>query len=976
MVTQEFQEAYKRLNTAQREAVDTIEGPVMVVAGPGTGKTQILTVRIANILLNSQVNPENILALTFTENAAKQMRRRLVEMIGTPGYKVWIATFHGFCNEIIQEYPEDFPDLASFQAITEVEQIEIMEEILLNTELKYLKPFGDPLYHLKNILSAISDLKKEGVTPEIFSEAIKVQKKDFEKIDDLYHEKGKYAGQIKGVYQDLQKTIYKNAELLILYQKYQKKLKMSKGYDFNDMLLFVKLHLEADKNLLLRLQERYQYILVDEHQDTNNTQNKIVELLASFYDEPNLFVVGDEKQAIYRFQGASLENFLFFKTLYPTAKLINLDRNYRSHQLILDAARSFLPGEVRLMAEKKILEEKLKFVNLNDYHAEYEFLAEDIRKKVSCGINPSEIAILARRNSDLIEASKALQRKGISYTFSADTNILNDLEIQKLILILKAINNFGSEIDLLKVMHVDLFNIDPLDIYRLQSEALKKQVSIFDLKKPKAITNLIDQLKKWNKASCNMGFEDLLINVINESGFKARMIKSQRRFEILDKLIALFEETKIKALKNPQFNLSDFISYLNLLEKHGLGIDKKNDSKYKDSVNLMTVHKSKGLEFDYVYIINTFDGRWGNSRRRGSSFQIPWEILGMKLEVGVDENEDERRLFYVALTRARKGIILSYSKTSLEGKEQIASQYITEINSKFIEEDDVSDFEKEFLKNKEIIFDKGDHNFISAKNHKFFKELFLERGLSATGLNDYLKCPWRYFFKDLLKFPEVKNKNLIFGSAVHYALDCYIKIGSKNLSAKFLIDKYTEAINKEYLSKVDNKELLEKGKQILTDFFYQVIPNWPKEIQSELEIKGVKYKGITLNGRIDMVDLSQGKDVIIHDFKTGKPKSRGMIDGSNEKSETNYLRQLTFYKLLLDNYKNGVMKTKTGVIDFVEPDEKGRFKSEIFEITKKDVEELEGLIERVSKEIVNLEFWDKRCEEKNCEYCTLRELIS
>jgi DNA helicase-2/ATP-dependent DNA helicase PcrA len=291
MITPKFQTSYKRLNSEQKEAVDLIEGPVMVIAGPGTGKTQILTLRIANILLKTQVNPSNILALTFTEAAAAEMRHRLVEMIGTDGYKVEINTFHGFCNDVIKNYPEAFSHMISSEPITEVEQIQFMEELILKTELQYLRPFGDPLYYVRSVLSEINNLKKEAVNPADLELAIEQQKKDFDVIEDLYHDKGRYKGEMKGKYQDLKKEIVKNEELNTLYKSYQNFLEQEKFYDFNDMLFEVKDMMESDKSFLLTLQEKYQYILVDEHQDTNALQNRIVQLLGDFFDEPNIFVV-------------------------------------------------------------------------------------------------------------------------------------------------------------------------------------------------------------------------------------------------------------------------------------------------------------------------------------------------------------------------------------------------------------------------------------------------------------------------------------------------------------------------------------------------------------------------------------------------------------------------------------------------------------------------------------------------------------
>ena len=355
-----FKKLYKQLNPAQKEAVDIVEGPVMVVAGPGTGKTQILTLRIANILKETQVEPENILAFTFTEHAASSMRRRLAEIIGSQAYRVRISTFHGFCNEIIKSYPEEFPHIIGAINITKPEQIQIIEQLIEMLPLKELKPFGDPLYYLQSLISSIEQLKREGINPERYLKLVEDEKKYFDLIDDLYHDKGAHKGKMKGDYQKLFKTIVKNQEAAIVYDAYQKKLRKKKLYDYSDMIMEVMQALSVNGDLLLNLQEQYQYFLVDEHQDTNNAQNKILELLCNFHPSPNLFVVGDEKQAIFRFQGASLENFTYFKKLYRDAKLVILDNNYRSTQAILNVAENIIPGQKKLQADTKQLGRKIK----------------------------------------------------------------------------------------------------------------------------------------------------------------------------------------------------------------------------------------------------------------------------------------------------------------------------------------------------------------------------------------------------------------------------------------------------------------------------------------------------------------------------------------------------------------------------------------------------------------------------------------
>lgn len=988
MTNDNFQSAYKILNPAQKDAVDAIEGPVMVIAGPGTGKTQILTLRIANILLKTQVNPENILALTFSESASFQMRERLSKIIGTSAFKVDISTFHSFANEIIKNYPDEFPFLLSSENITEVEQITLIENLINTLQLKLLRPFGEPFFYLRDILSAINDLKKEAITPEKLEEAIKKQKEDFDSIEDLFHEKGAHKGVMKGKYQELKKDIEKEEEFLMIFKSYQKELISQKKYDFNDMLLEVIKALEDNKSLLLRIQEKYQYILVDEHQDTNAAQNKLVELVASFYETPNLFVVGDEKQAIYRFQGASLENFLYFKKLYPQAKLINLETNYRSHQLILDASGSMIEKNIsanilpqkNLLSDSSLKGEKIKLVSVSDYHLEYEYIAKDISEKIKAGENPSSIAVLARRNMDLAPLIQVLTRHGIKSVIASDQDVLADLQIQKLIMILESINNPFDEVLLIRAMHIDFLGIDAFDIYKILKKSRVEKSDIFSLFEKEAsekIKQFYSKYKGWVSLNNNIPFDDLFVKVINESGLKEYFLKLDDRYQILNKITGLFDEIKLHLFKDPKFSLSDFLNLLKIVEKHKVTLRSKTENNLEDGVRLLTVHKSKGLEFDFVYIINCFDGRWGNLKKRGAKIKIPWEYLGeqIKAKVEFESIEDERRLFYVGLTRAKKGITLSLSKTGIEGKEQLPSQFLQEINPDFIEEINVEKFEKDF--DKSVLLDAIKASNIDPMNREYLQSIFKEKGLSVTGLDNFLECPWKYFFRNLVVLPDVKNKYLIFGTAIHGVWDFYIKNRKiKNITADILVNRFKENIEMQSITEKDKKELLEKGEKAIRLFYESVAKNWPENIQSEMYIRGVKLSDdVILNGRLDMVEvLSNDSSVRVHDFKTGKAKTRAQIDGTKEGSGYNYLRQLTFYKILLDKYREGLFKMKEGVIDFVEPDEKDQFHSEVFTISEDMEKVLIDQIKYVADEIMNLSFWDFKCDDKECEYCKLRNM--
>ncbi|MFA5136256.1 MAG: ATP-dependent DNA helicase [Patescibacteria group bacterium] len=1008
MISKKFKLLYNKLNVEQKKAVDTVEGPVMVIAGPGTGKTQILILRIAKILLETQVEPENILALTFTESAVYEMRDRLVSLIGTAGYRVEINTFHGFCNKLIQHHSEEFEDLIAAENIEELQQIQIIENILEKGTFVHVKPFGAPFHYAKSLQQTIGELKKEGVDAEKLSKAIELQEKDLYTIDDLYNTKGLHKGKMKGKYTSLLKKIKRNRELLTVYEKYNEFLSTHKKYDYNDMLLRVIKAFETNSDFLLRIQELYQYFLVDEHQDTNKAQNKIVEYLCNYYPNPNLFVVGDEAQAIFRFQGATLENFLYFKDLYKGALLINLSKNYRSSQKILDAATSLIDhnstrtvlSSKTLFAQNKQKEESLRIAKLSTFFAEYYFIGQEIKSKVQKGINPDDIAIIVRNNKDIQPLFPIFEQFSIPYNIESDQDIFQDLTIEKILSLFKAIDNLGSDAELFDALYIDIFGIDPIDIYKLVQFAKDEKSFLWDvlsrktyldkvtLQNQSAIDYFVENLKLWKQKSMNDSFDNVFISVLNESGFMKRVLSQKENLEKIEKISTIYTEIKKNVSKNHLFNLHDFMSYVGLLKEHHITPRSSTGSIFRRGVHLMTAHKAKGREFDYVYIINAYDGHWGNKRKDSDLFLIPWQHLSISYDTvsRFQENEDERRLFYVAITRSRKQVTISYSSMGLDGKEQVVSQFVEEIHSLHKKEVNTIKFETDIAEHPEIYLngkkpyegtDTGDDLLL----HKdFFNSLFIRRGLSVSGLNNYLSCPWKYFFRNLLLIPDVKNKNLIFGSAIHMALNTHLtNRGLSHANDKWVIDQYRMYLQKQPLSEAELEELAAKGDSVLSEYLRERAPLWKSNIQGELEIKGIRFTDdIFLNGKLDMIERLDTKgDVVVYDFKTGKPKSRPYIEGTIKTSNGDYKRQLVFYKILLENFKEGKLKMrmKEGVIEFVEKDDGGRYQSERFIITDKETEDLKGLILKVAREIRDLSFVIRRCDDPLCHYCKLRSYM-
>src|SRR3989344_3569079 len=1047
-----FATLYGQLNPGQKLAVDSIEGPVMVVAGPGTGKTTILTLRIANILRETDTAPENILALTFTESATTNMRKKLAEIIGSQAYSVVINTFHGFCNDIIKNYPAEFPRIIGSQSITEIDQVKLLKEVINRPGLKELKPFGDTFYYLRPILNAINELKREGVSPEKFAKIVAQEQQGFEMIDDLYHEKGAHKGKMKGDYQTLQKQIKKNHELVRIYSEYQKSLTEQKLYDYSDMLLEVLNEIEQNKDLLLILQERSQYILVDEHQDTNNAQNKIIELLCNFHETPNLFAVGDEKQAIFRFQGASLENFNYFQKLYPKAKLITLEENYRSTQQIIDSAHSLLAGRTKLKSNFAHRESALSLFAFSRPEIENYFLGQDIVKKIKTGTAPQEIAVLYRDNRDAFSVAHTLEKLGVPFVIESDQNILDDVDIKKLIWLFDTVNNFGSDGKLLQAMHVDFLAIEPLDIYKIINHSNRERIPSFDivrsdrlvsslgLERPEKVRNFYRQLQSWKLFSDNNSLLELFEKVVRESGFLAYALSKPDAVEKLDKLNVFFDEIRSLIEVHKDYELPDFFDYLEILREQNVLIKRKIIGLTGNRVRLMTAHKSKGQEFEHVYIVNAYDGHWGN-KRKPKLISLPTSIYALNDDLSPhssksnkkepsksksenisqplnisrdDECGDERRLFYVAITRAKKSVTITYAKTNAEGRECLPSQFVTEIEPKLLTLGDSESYEKSFAADKSILFAPSKKVHTAIKSKEFISEVFARRGLSVTALNNYLECPWKYFYQNLLRIPKPPEKHQMYGIAIHAALkDIFTDRQEK--TKDYLIGQFEYYLKKQPMSDSDLLDWLERGKIALNGYYKQYHSRWDNNVLCEFNIGGIlltpsnsfdktqdkSAKGkpeIRLTGQIDKIELlpnnqarppthrmSVGVNVV--DYKTGKPKSRNMIDGKTKSSDGNIRRQLVFYNLLLNHYGNdgppsrdatarqSKYKMVSGDIDFVEPDEKGRYHKERFEIAATEIKELEKLIYKTTDEILNLKFWDKKCDSRDCEFCALQEAM-
>lgn len=990
-----FELQYHKLNPAQRQAVDTIDGPVMVLAGPGTGKTQVLSVRIANILQKTDTAPDAILALTFTESAAKNMQRRLTSIIGPTAYSVTISTFHSFCSEIIQSHPDEFPISLESEALSELEKIEIIQQILDSVSLIKLRPINTPYFYLSEIIRRLQELKREAVSLSDFAAILQTEKTNFEAEKHSFK---------KSEIAEKEKNLAKNEELLSIYRAYQAEIKNRGRYDFEDMINLVIEKFESDEDFLLLYQERFHYFLVDEYQDSNSAQNKVLKLLVSFWKEKaNFFVVGDPNQSIYRFQGASLENIFDFEKTYPAAQIISLTHNYRSSSLILDASYDLishnksldlLPAlHQKLEAQNDYPSQKINVLSFPSESVEEYFLVRKLKSLLAEGVDPEEIAVLYRHNYDASTLSELLSKEGLRYNLEGGVDILKDPTINQLLTLLCVIEKSKTgleDLDLFTLLHYEFLKFNAFDILKLSRAAAIGKKSLFDIitdeKSPSDLISsaslslfqdFLKQIALWQKISVNKNFSEFFEILLKESGFLDWLLASSDRVEKLNRLNSLFAEVKAFNRAYHNLNLSQFLTALDLMIANNLRIQEEDLDLSQNAITLSTVHKAKGKEWGYVFIIKALDGKWGNNRKR-ELIKLPSGILENTNLADFEENEDERRLFYVALTRAKKEIFVSYSETTLarnRKKENIPTLFLSELDSQYLNSETKLDFnQSDILESLLILENQKDDTFLKEEEKAFLSKIIADFKMSPTALNTYLSCPYKFKLNNLIKVPRAKNIYFAFGTAVHRALELFHqKFRNESILPKkeYLLQEFEKALQKEVLLDLDFRDRLKKGQEILTHYYDYYVETFVPPLFTE-KLFGYSYSrcllnDIPLSGKVDRIDLLDPtkKLVKVVDYKTGKPKSRNEIEGKTGIKDDSYKIQLVFYKLLSELDHNFNFEVTETEFDFVEKDASGKFHRESFTISRVEVSELKKTIQEVMAKIRHLEF----AKTKNYEEC-------
>ncbi len=1029
--TGNFNGIYSGLSEKQRMAVDRTEGPVLVIAGPGTGKTQILAARIAHILVSTDSLPENILCLTYTDAGAVAMRKRLMDFIGPDSYRVSIYTFHAFCNLIIQEN-SDYFGLHGLDAVSELEQITFVHEIIdafpKNHPLK--RYTGDIYYECRKLLGLYETMKKEHWTAEFLKDRVKKYLDELPLRDEFIYKKdtkyGKKGDLKKAAYDAEVKKMTQLAAAADTFTLYQEKLQNKSRYDFADMILWVIKAFRDSPDMLIRYQEQFHYFLVDEYQDTSGSQNELLDLLLAYWDQPNVFCVGDDDQSIFRFQGANVENIRQFVTRYSPVS-ITLEENYRSTQLILDAARALISVNVnRIDPNKTLTAKNAAYATLPDppeiracYNTLHESvaIAGEIERLRDEGVPLKEIAVIYRKHAQAADLMKYLQVGNIPLNSKRRIDILEEPYIKKLLQILRYVaaelhKPHSGEQYLYEILHYDFFRIDPVEIARISVEVYRKNFTerttswresirnggpetkpdLFSAITPPGMLHHASVLiEGWIRKGANATMQQLVETIISESGILMQALSGDDKTWNMQLLHTFFDFIKSETAKRPGLNIRQLLETIQLMQSEGVGIPVQRIIFTENGVNFMTAHGAKGLEFGYVFMMGCTGKAW---EKAGGNFNftLPDNVFEI---TGDDDTEEDRRLFYVAITRAKKRLVISYPEKDNNDKDLEKSRFLAELESyagliptRFIADAaKISEYEGHVLS---MEAKSAPHSLF---DNEFVDQLLEKYSLSVTHLNSFLRCPTTFYFNNLIRVPSPPSGNMTFGSAVHYAAEKLFKNmnahpekqfpGSEEMIRDF---RWYMRRHEDAFTESEFKRRIEYGEDILEKYYAHYIHAWNKVTSIERSYRNVVVDDVPLNGKLDKLEFD-GNFVNVVDYKTGDAKkaakkllppdeakasaakAEGKEAGFEDEFGGDYWRQAVFYKVLMDNDHTRKWEMRSTEFDFIEPDrDSGAFTKARVNITPHDVEIVKEQIRSSYAKIKAKEF-SNGCKKEDCAWC-------
>jgi DNA helicase-2/ATP-dependent DNA helicase PcrA len=1027
-----FSSRYKTLNTHQRHAVDTTEGPVMVVAGPGTGKTELLGMRAANILRQTDSLPQNILCLTFTESGAVAMQQRLIDIIGRDGYNVAIHTFHSFGSEIIGKYREYFYHGAEFRPSDDLNRHRIISGIL--DTLRY----DDPLASTMNgeytavsaILSAISDIKRAGLTDaellavldandlvttklepllqDIFQGRVSKSTPDklaallpvLANIDDssplptiprlsqvmnrslqrALAESAAHPKVTPPITTWKNQWLTKNADnqlvlkatrqhqklrsLSFIYSQYLKIMEQAKLYDYDDMIMQVVHAMEVYPELRYTLQEQYHYLMVDEFQDTNLAQMRILSSLTNnpvSEGSPNILVVGDDDQAIYGFQGADVGNILSFRDTYPTAELITLTDNYRSVEPILEASRQVITqGTERLERHIPMLDKTLRahathpdilteFTVLPTTASERAWVTDVIAQRIAAGAEPHTIAVLSRKHEDLEQLAVHLRAADVPVQYDKRDNILEDeviLQLEQLsrvLLALQAGNIAEAESELPHLLSHPAWNISAHTIWQLSLQATQGKKGWLEIM---SVREDCQPLFQWLITTAQMvdhqpleRMLDTLIGVHQTGEYISPLMSyffsdSTRTESASQYLIHLQNLTTIRQKlrehdpDTTQPRLTHFVDFIQQHRQMNTGITSLHHVGGTDSaVQLMTAHGSKGLEFDTVFILNATEHAWGG---RGAPATISFPE-NLRLRSSTSSDDERLRLFFVAMTRAKRHLLISAAQQQDSGKSLLPASFLT--GNTLLEPQHAATPQTAAAgqSTTELQWYAPILELPQTDMQSYLATTLSRYKLSATHLNNFLDVsrggPQYFLLNNLLRFPSAMNAAAIYGNVIHRTLQHAhdtLRAHGQLLPEEDLLGFFESELRREQLTPDESDTYLTRGSDALHLFLSQHQAHFTASQRAEVDFRSqnVHVGDAHLTGTLDVVDFHEtDRTAYIIDYKTGAPLTGWARGTAYQRVKAHkYQQQLLFYKLLVEHSRDWRSYTVTsGTLQFVEP---------------------------------------------------------
>ncbi len=919
------------LNTEQKKAVTHESGPLLIIAGAGTGKTTVITKRIAYLIEQKIAKPSEILALTFTEKAAAEMEQRVDELVPYGYTDMWISTFHAFGDRLLRDFSIDLGLPANFKVLTKTEQAVFFRENLFAFDLNHFRPLGNPTSHIDALLSHFSRLKDELVSP---------------------HDYKSHVDKLKTNESDLLE-LEKTEELANTYERYQDLMIQAGNLDFGDQIYLTYKLLKENKKVLKKCQDQFKFILVDEYQDTNYAQNEIVKLLAN--RDKNITVVGDDDQSIYRFRGASISNILDFKNSFKSTTQIVLNKNYRSTKQILDSSYKLIQHnnpdrlEIKNKINKKLISDVSgdipELLHCDTLSHETDTVANKIKTlKTKLNLKNKDFAILVRANNHAEPFIQSLNLLGIPYAFSGVSGLYTQPEVKMLVALLKTLAYSDDNLSLYQLATSELYNIEPSALTEFHTRSKRGHRSIFNIIEFELNKNsllapnenlqiLINDVKKYREKIKDLNAGELLYKYLTEKKYlKILSDKPSVEDELKIQNIAKFFERI--ANYNHSANDKSLIAFLNNLElllEVGDEVISSDIDPDIDAVNVLTAHASKGLEWPVVFIVNCVSDRFPGRNRR-EQIEIPQELVKECLPKSDFHLQEERRLFYVAATRAKQNLFLTSADDYGGKRVKKISQFVMEL----LDETNVLKLKKKQSALEKIErFKKIETTTVSKAlpAGRQAKKLIDGRiKLSRQQIDDYHTCPKKYYYAHVIRIPLLENHSLMYGTAIHSALDHYFnrKIRGDEVSLNQLLMDFKQSFrNVGFITREHEDQRFKSGVETLTKFYKadQEEGEIPKSVEESFE---VLESDVSVHGRYDLI-FENKEGVEIRDFKTSK-----VIDQKDADRRIRTSTQMQMYALAWKEKFGEIPKT---TLYFIESGLKGEKT-----FSDKDIEKTKDLI--------------------------------